>query len=37
MKTFSLYVEKDSLIHRFEPINKILYVLSGVSFALILP
>jgi len=37
MKTFSLYVEKDSLIHRIDPINKILYVLTAVSVPLILP
>lgn len=37
MKTFSLYVEKDSLIHRIDPINKILYVLTAVSVPWILP
>lgn len=37
MKTFSLYVEKDSLIHRIDPINKILYILTAISVPWILP
>lgn len=37
MKTFSMYVHKESLIHRIDPINKILYTITAISVPLILP
>ncbi|MFS8514223.1 MAG: energy-coupling factor transporter transmembrane protein EcfT [Planifilum fulgidum] len=37
MKTFSLYVQRDSLIHRIDPISKLLYIFTAISVPLILP
>ncbi|MGI6125967.1 MAG: energy-coupling factor transporter transmembrane component T family protein [Planifilum sp.] len=37
MKTFSLYVPRDSLIHRINPIDKILYTITAIAVPLILP
>lgn len=37
MKAFSLYVKKDSLIHRIDPLNKILYIFTAALVPVILP
>ena len=37
MKTFSLYVQRDSLIHRIDPISKLIYIFTAISVPLILP
>lgn len=37
MKTMSLYVDKNSIIHRFDPITKLFYIMAAVLVPFILP
>ncbi len=37
LETLSLYVEHDSLVHRVDPISKLLYILAAVAIPIILP
>lgn len=37
MKALSLYVEKNSPIHKVDPINKLLYILAAIFIPIILP
>jgi energy-coupling factor transport system permease protein len=37
LKAITLYVERDSFIHRIDPINKLIYILIAITIPLILP
>lgn len=37
MKTLSLYEKKDSLLHKVDPISKLLYILVSIAIPIILP
>lgn len=37
MKSISLYVDRDSILHRIDPINKLLYILVAIAIPILVP
>ncbi|MFD1407769.1 energy-coupling factor transporter transmembrane component T family protein [Kroppenstedtia eburnea] len=37
MKSISLYVDRDSILHRIDPVNKMIYILAAIALPILVP